>query len=126
MGTAAAAAAAAATAAAAAAAAAERGHPVVVPPPCTARARLYSWAEARSLHPRRPLTFLPLTSVSECSSVIKASKFGPFPESLVAVYIQQVLQVGAASGRGRMGSCCLHVCYGLQVLQVGAASGRVE
>ncbi|PRW61538.1 MAP3K epsilon kinase 1-like isoform X2 [Chlorella sorokiniana] len=26
------------------------------------------------------------------SSVIKASKFGPFPESLVAVYIQQVLQ----------------------------------
>ena len=33
--------------------------------------------------------------------MIKASKFGPFPESLVAVYIQQVLQVGAAGGRGR-------------------------
>ena len=34
-----------------------------------------------------------LTGHSSCSSVIKASKFGPFPESLVAVYIQQVLQV---------------------------------
>ena len=53
--------AAAATAAAAAAAAAERGHPVVVPPLCTSRARLHSWAEARTLHPRRPLTCLPLT-----------------------------------------------------------------
>lgn len=35
-----------------------------------------------------------------CSSVIKQSKFGPFPESLVAVYIQQVLQArGRRAGR---------------------------
>lgn len=27
------------------------------------------------------------------STIIKQNKFGPFPESLVAVYIQQVLQV---------------------------------
>lgn len=35
------------------------------------------------------------STLQPCSSVIKASKFGPFPESLVAVYIQQVLQASS-------------------------------
>ena len=54
-----------------------------------------------SLLPSRPCC------LPACSSVIKASKFGPFPESLVAVYIQQVLQVGCKGGRpgGWPGNC---------------------
>ncbi len=45
------------------------------------------------LTPPVSLFALSLFFLLPCSSVIKASKFGPFPESLVAVYIQQVLQV---------------------------------
>lgn len=37
------------------------------------------------------------------SGIIKQNKFGPFPESLVAVYIQQVLQVGVLAPGGWLG-----------------------
>ena len=54
-----------------------------------------------------------------CSSVIKESKFGPFPESLVAVYTQQVLQARSQrGGAGLAGSAA-----GAST-RAGAADGR--
>lgn len=63
------------------------GGPAAGSPPPLSAARV-AWA------PSCPHSLLRVP----CSSVIKQSKFGPFPESLVAVYIQQVLQVGRRAG----------------------------